>query len=111
VARRATCPTAITVAEIGYGIARLPAGQRKELLAGAAAEVFATFSDHVLPFAGGAAAEYTDVVLSREQVGTAISGFDAQIACICRSHGAVLATRNVKDFDNVGIELTNPWDW
>jgi predicted nucleic acid-binding protein len=102
--------TAITVAEIGYGIARLADGQRKELLAVAAAEVFSSFSDHVLPFDDRAAAEYADVVLGRERAGTPISGFDAQIACICRSRGAVLATRNVKDFDNVGIELTNPWD-
>jgi predicted nucleic acid-binding protein len=65
----------------------------------------------VLPFHRGAAAEYADVVFSRERAGTPISGFDAEIACICRSHGAVLATRNVKDFDNLGIELTNPWDW
>lgn len=107
---RELCTTAITVAEIGYGIARLPDGQRREQLAGAAAEVFASFSDRVLPFDGRAAAEYAEVVLSRERAGTPISGFDAEIACICRSHGAVLATRNVKDFDNVGLELTNPWD-
>jgi toxin FitB len=103
--------TAITVAEIGHGIARLPDGQRKELLVGAAAGVFASFSDHVLPFDGRAAAEYADVVLGRERAGAPISGFDAEIACICRSHGAVLATRNLEDFDSVGIELTNPWDW
>jgi predicted nucleic acid-binding protein len=53
--------------------------------------------------------EYADVVSSRERAGTPIDGFDAQIAAICRSRGASLATRNVKDFQGVGIALINPW--
>ncbi|AJG23640.1 hypothetical protein RR42_s2052 [Cupriavidus basilensis] len=34
---------------------------------------------------------------------------DAQIAAICRHHGAVLATRNGKDFEGIGLSLVNPW--
>lgn len=102
--------SAITVAEIGYGISRLPDGHRKELLAAAAAGVFSTFRERVLAFDSSAAAHYADVVLGRERSGMPISGFDAQIACICRDHDAALATRNVKDFAAVGVDLINPWD-
>ena len=56
-----------------------------------------------------AVAEYGGVVVGRERAGTPINGFDAQIAAICRAHQALLATRNVKDFENTGIEVTNPW--
>ena len=35
---------------------------------------------------------------------------DAQIAAICRSTGSRLATRNVKDFADTGVEVVNPWD-
>jgi predicted nucleic acid-binding protein len=35
---------------------------------------------------------------------------DAQIAAICRSHGAAIATRNVRDFGFPGIEVINPWE-
>jgi predicted nucleic acid-binding protein len=38
-----------------------------------------------------------------------IEGFDAQIAAICRARGAALATRNVKDFRETGIDVIDPW--
>lgn len=53
--------------------------------------------------------EYAGLVDSRERTGAPIDGLDAQIAAICRVHGATLATRNVKDFQNTGIDLIDPW--
>jgi toxin FitB len=101
--------TAVTVAEIGYGLAGLPKGRRKEGLVEAANEVFSAFSEHVLPFDNDAASEYATIVIERERGGAPINGFDAQIASICRTHNATLATRNVNGFDGAGISLTNPW--
>ncbi|UER54520.1 type II toxin-antitoxin system VapC family toxin [Kineosporiaceae bacterium SCSIO 59966] len=101
--------TAITAAEICYGIERLPDGRRKSLLRDAAREVLAGFSDKVLSFDLDAAHEYADVVSRRERQGNPINALDAQIAAICRSHGAALATRNVKDFAGIAIELVDPW--
>jgi toxin FitB len=101
--------SAVTVAEIGYGIARLPAGRRRELLAAAAEETFGAFAARVLPFDASAAAHYASIVVAREQTGTPISGFDAQIAAICRAHGARLATRNIPDFAELGLQLIDPW--
>ena len=34
---------------------------------------------------------------------------DAQIAAIARSRGAVLMTRNARDFEECGINVVNPW--
>jgi predicted nucleic acid-binding protein len=101
--------TAITVAEIRYGIARLPGGRRREALHQAADEVFAAFPDQVLPFDLAAAAAYADVVAQREGLGKPINGFGAQIAAICRVHTAVLATRNTKDFGDTGVAIEDPW--
>ena len=56
-----------------------------------------------------AAREYADIVIERERVGAPISGFDAQIAAICRAQGAALATRSTSDFDHLGLTLINPW--
>lgn len=103
------CTTAITAAEVRYGIARLSAGRRKEELLRAADEVFAAFPDQVLPFDVAAAHEYADIVADRERAGSPIDGFDGQIAAICRANGAELATRNTRDFESVGILLTDPW--
>lgn len=101
--------TAITLAEILYGIERLPTGRRKDLLRDTAADVFATFGDRVLPFDASAAAHYPMIVEGRDRLGRPIDGFDAQIASICRVGRAALATRNVEDFEHTGIEVIDPW--
>lgn len=105
----AVCTTALTVAEVRFGIARLPAGRRRRLLNQSADAVFTTFADRILAFDAAAAAHYADIVVGRERAGVPISGFDAQIAAICRGHGATLATRDSRDFGQLGLELVDPW--
>jgi toxin FitB len=107
--RRELRTTAITLAEIRYGIARLPDGRRKQVLLAAAEEIFAAFADQVLPFDTDAAEQYAVIVSSRERTGKPIAAFDALIAAVCRSRGAALATRNVSDFEGTGIEVGDPW--
>jgi toxin FitB len=101
--------TAVTVAEIRYGIARLPEGRRRESLHQAASEIFAAFPRQVLPFDLAAANAYAEVVTVRESLGNPIDGFAAQVAAICRSQAATLATRNTKEFTNTGIAVVDPW--
>jgi hypothetical protein len=101
--------TAITIAEILYGIERLPSGNRKAVLRKAAVEVMNRFADEILPFDAAAAIVYPEIVDRRDRQGVPINGYDAQIAAICRTRDAGLATRNEKDFVGVGLELINPW--
>src|SRR4051794_28530364 len=101
--------TSITVAEIGYGVERLPEGARKALLRATATQVFSAFAEQVLGFDAEAAGLYGAIVSARERGGAPIDGFDAQIAAICRRHSATLATRNVKDFEHTGVEVIDPW--
>lgn len=101
--------TSVTVAEISYGIERLDVGRRRTDLKSAAEQIFATFGDYVLPFDRAAAMQYAAIVSTREREGSPIDGFDAQIAAICAVRKAKLATRNLEDFRDTGIELTNPW--
>jgi predicted nucleic acid-binding protein len=107
--RRELRMTAISLAEVRYGIARLPDGRRKQVLLGAADEIFSAFADQILPVDAAAAEHYAVIASSRERAGKPIPGFDALIAAVCRSQGAMLATRNVSDFDGTGIEIINPW--
>jgi toxin FitB len=102
--------TAITVAELLYGVERLPDGRRKaELGQQVVAMTTEDFHQRIAPFDEIAAAHYADIVVQRERAGLPISMADAQIAAICRSHGATLATRNVHDFAGVGLTIVNPW--
>lgn len=102
--------TSVTVAEILYGIQRLPAGRRRDSFRDAALEIFGSFRDRVLAFDEDAAMRYAQIVDARERSGRPIDGFDAQIAAICRVSGATLATGNLKDFLHVGVELVDPWE-
>jgi predicted nucleic acid-binding protein len=102
--------TAVSVAEIGYGIARLPSGLRRDSLASTAALVFADFADLVWPFDARAARRFGAIVVGREQAGRPIATADAQIAAICASRDATLATRNTADFADTGITVVNPWN-
>lgn len=101
--------TSITLAEIRYSIERLPPGRRRHLLMATADDVFVAFEEQILPFDAAAAAYYPLIVTRRDRAGLPIDGFDAQIASICRTHDAALATRNLKDFHDTGIDVIDPW--
>ncbi|MDP9799610.1 putative nucleic acid-binding protein [Catenuloplanes nepalensis] len=101
--------TTITVAEIRYSIACLPQGRRKDDLQQAADEIFAAFPAQILPFDLAAANAYAEITANRKRLGRTISASDAQIAAICNSRPATLATRNIKDFTDTGIALLDPW--
>ena len=103
--------TAITAAELLYGVARLPDGRQKATLAEMIdALISEDFRGRVQSFDDLAAEQYAAVVVGREKKRRPISTADAQIAAICRVHSAGLATRNTDDFTGTGIDLINPWN-
>jgi toxin FitB len=105
-----SCITAITLAELLYGVGRLADGRRKrELGAQVEAMVHDDLHHRVLAFDEIAAAHYADIVVQRERIGRPVSSADAQIAAIGRSHGATLATRNIVDFEGLAVRLVDPW--
>lgn len=103
--------TSISLAETLYGIERLPLGRRRQELSvyfGVLLE--AKFRSRVLWFDEESARKYAIVATRREQIGRRMGTADAQIAAICLANHAMLATRNIKDFEETGIKLINPWD-
>jgi toxin FitB len=102
--------TAVTQAEMLYGVESLPAGKRKVHLSASVERVFVErFSGRIFPFDEGAARMYAKILRQREVVGRPTSELDVMIAAIARSQGAVLATRNSRDFEGCGVRLINPW--
>ena len=101
--------TTLCEGEILLGVALLPDGQRKQALAAAAQKIFALFTARILTFDSAAAASYANIVAERQRVGRPIDDFDAQIAAIARSRGFAIATRNVADFEGIGLSIVNPW--
>lgn len=102
--------TAITQAEILYGVELLPTGKRRNRLHAAVERLFADeFRGRVLPFDVESARVYPKIVARRESIGRPISQFDAVIASVCRSRNAAIATQNTSDFDDCGVAIINPW--
>jgi len=104
--------SAVTMAEIRLGLALLPKGKRRNRLIELAEQMFREdFAGQCLPFDCEAAAEYARIVSARTRLGHPISVEDAQIAAIAITGGLTLATRNTKDFLNIGlVSLLNPWE-
>jgi hypothetical protein len=108
--RDALFTTAITEAEIFYGIERLPTGRRRNDLRAAIEDVFSKdLGGRVLAFDSRAARIYGQLLAERRSAGRPISQSDVQIAAIAIAHEATLVTRNTRDFANSGIALLNPW--
>ncbi|MFH2006225.1 MAG: type II toxin-antitoxin system VapC family toxin [bacterium] len=99
----------ITIAEISYGLWILPDGKRRRSLV-ERFERFLTegFEQRVLGFDLPAARLYGEIMSHRRAAGRPMSALDGQIASIARARGLAVATRNVKDFEECGLEVIDP---
>jgi toxin FitB len=101
--------TAVTVAEMSYGVARLPAGARRDGVVARVERVLEALAPRVLDLDVAAAQAFGAVAAARDRAGRPIGTADGQIAAICLVHGATLATRNVRDFLGTGVLVVDPW--
>lgn len=102
--------TAISEAELRYGVAIMTSGKRRDGLGVAIDRILRDdMAGRILPFDSAAARAYADIAASRRSAGKPISQADCQIAAIARAHNAPVATRNTPDFEGCGIDLINPW--
>jgi hypothetical protein len=105
------CLCSVVVAELLYGVGRMPDDVRKSaMLSAVQSMVFEDFAGRVLSFDLDAAVAFAQMMMQREKMGRTIATADAQIAAICAAHGARLATRNIRDFASLDLQLINPWD-
>lgn len=98
----------ISVDEIVYGIAILPAGRKRTGLARGFDRIVDAFVGRLLPFDSEAARASAEIRARRRRGGQPISLADAQIAGIAKSNGHAIATLNARDFDGAGIEVVEP---
>jgi len=102
--------TAINVAEINHGLARIPNGRRRrELETKFSGFLSRGLAGRIFEFDSAAADLFGDIMATREKAGRRLEGYDGLILAIAKSHGAGIATRNVADFEGCGVNITNPW--
>lgn len=103
--------TSITEAEIFFGIELLAHGKNRARLMSVAEAIFAKdLGGRIFGFDSEAARLFSKIAAHRRALGKPISQTDAQIASIAKLRGAKLATRNVADFTDCGIDLVDPWN-
>ncbi len=98
----------VTEAEIFVGVNALPDGRRRSRIRESATIVLMEYlGGRLSPFDRPAAHFYAEIVAARARGGRPMSPLNAIIAATAKAHGAVIATRNIKDFDGCGIGLVN----
>ena len=103
--------TAITVAELRYGLATMPAGERRTIYQERLEhEVLPTFAGRVLPFDLEASQTYADLMAMAKAEGQAIAAADGFIAAIAVANGFAVATRDTGPFEAAGTAVINPWE-
>ena len=104
------CLSAITVAELRFGVAVLPAGKRRDRLAKRLEdEIFPLFGERVLPIDLAASRSYADLMSRARSSGTPIGKTDGLIAASAASRGLTVATRDTAPFLAAGLAVIDPW--
>jgi predicted nucleic acid-binding protein len=101
----------ISFAEVRHGVELLPAGRRRERLAQwLAEELPARFEDRILAIDQHVAETWGVIMAGRQKIGLRLSSMDAFVAATAETYALTLVTRNIKDFERVGISLLDPWE-
>jgi hypothetical protein len=103
--------TSITLFEAQFGIALLPKGRRRRTLEVAFEKLMGEdLEGRVLDFDQPAAQAAARLAAVRQRNGHSIDMRDTQIAGIILARRAKFATRNVRHFSDLSVDVVNPWD-
>jgi toxin FitB len=102
--------TAITQAELLFGVASLPSGKRKDRLAVLVSGFEILFAERILAFDSDAARHYGELAATARAAGRGFPTPDGYIAAIAASHGFAVATRDAAPFVAVGVAVIDPWN-
>ena len=101
--------SSLTVAELMFGIAALPAGKRRELLTMAFDGLLGFLKNRVLPFDFAAARQYAELAAAARANGRGFRIPDGYIAAIAKANGFSVASRDTAPFDAAKVDVINPW--
>lgn len=102
--------SSVTVAELLFGVAALPAGRRRDGLAQAVDGLVALFDARTLSFDTAAARQYADLAMAARRAGRGFPTPDGYIASIAAAASFAVATRDRSAFEAAGLTVINPWE-
>ncbi len=101
--------SSVTLAELLFGIAALPSGKCKEMLAQTLDGLMGLFRDRVLPFDVDAARHYAELAVTARAAGRGFPTPDGYIAAIAASRGFIVASRDTAPYEAAKVTVINPW--
>ncbi|QTG16495.1 type II toxin-antitoxin system VapC family toxin (plasmid) [Agrobacterium tumefaciens] len=102
--------SAITIAELRFGIAAMPSGRRQTILRDRLeGEVLPHFSGRILSFDLTTSQFYSELMARARASGKAIGTADGYIAATAAANGLTISTRDTSPFKAAGVKVINPW--
>jgi predicted nucleic acid-binding protein len=102
--------SAVTVAELRFGVASLPAGRRRDALRHDLEQrILPLFAGRVLPFDLLASQSFATVMSRARASGTPIAASDGYIAATAHANGMAVATRDTRPFESADVPTVDPW--
>lgn len=102
--------SSVSIAELTFGIAALPAGKRKHMLDNAFEGLLGLFKGRVLNFDTQAARYYAGLAVTARTRGRGFPTPDGYIAAIAASRGFIVASRDTAPYEAAGVTVINPWE-
>ena len=101
--------SAITVAELRFDMASLPAGKRRDMLQQSLEkQALPLFAERILPFDMSASQSYGELMAKARTAGLAIGTADGFIAATAAANGMMVTTRDASPFEAAGVDVINP---
>ena len=101
--------SAVVLHELDFGVGLLPPGRRHDGISAVLSAFVTEYEDRILPV-GRAEVRHAAVLRARaHRAGQVLDLGDALIAGTARANGLAVATRNVRDFDGLGLDVIDPW--
>ncbi len=107
--RNSIWTTSITIFEVRFGLDIMPGGRRHAGLVEDFEKLLTNIDHRIAPFDAEAANHASTLMASRKVQGRPRELRDTMIAGIVLSSRATLATRNIRDFDDIPAKLVDPW--
>ena len=102
--------SAVTVAELRFGVRSLPTGRRRDRLnEEIERRVLPMFAGRVLAFDLPASRSYAELMAKARSAGRAISVSDGYIAATAAANAMMVATRDTAPFEAAGLKTVDPW--
>jgi toxin FitB len=99
----------LTLHELAYGAARIPAGARRSQIGGWIEATKSHFAARLIAIDGPIAEWAGRARAEAAASGRVVTPLDSLIGATARLRALTLATRNTRDFEPLGVAAVNPW--